>query len=52
MTNFIIILGKWFINILRSLNKPSDHNALLRLIKSKIGITILTKSINKIDPNQ
>ena len=48
--NFIIILGKWYINNVRTLNKTISFPPFLKLIKRKINEIILIKTTNNIDP--
>ena len=44
--NFIFILGKWFINNSRSLNKPINFKNFLR---TKINEKILSNAVNNMD---
>ena len=48
--NFIILLGKWYINNVRSLNKPLNFLNFLRLVKTKTDEIILIKTTNNVDP--
>ena len=48
--NFIIILGKWYINNERTSNKIISFPPFLKLIKSKINEIIFIKTTINIDP--
>ena len=48
--NFIIILGKWYINNVRTSNKIISFPPFLKLIKRKINQIIFIKTTNNIDP--
>ena len=48
--NFIILLGKWFINNSRTQNQQLTFKTFLRLLKKKIEEIILSKTINNVDP--
>ena len=48
--NFIILLGKWFINNARSQNQHLIFKTFLKFLKKKIEEIILCKTINNVDP--
>ena len=49
--NFMIILGKWFINNSRSLDIPINFQNNLAFLKTKIDQMILNKTIINVDPH-
>ena len=48
--NFIILLGKWYINNIRSLNKTWNFQNFLTFVKIKTDEIILIKTTNNVDP--
>ena len=48
--NFIILLGKLFINNSRTQNQQLIFKTFLRFLKKKIEEIILSKMINNVDP--
>ena len=48
--NFMIILGKWFINNSRTLNKPINFQNYIAFVKTKIDQIMLSKPTNNVDP--
>ena len=46
LPNFIIIIGKWYINKMRTQNQELKLNYFLKLLKNKIDMIIHNKTIN------
>ena len=49
--NFLILLGKWYINNVRTSNKIINFQAFLKLGKRKIDEIIFIKTMNDTHPN-
>ena len=49
--NFIIILGKWYINNVRTLNKEINMPSFLKFVKNKVDEIFFIKAINDIMHN-
>ena len=47
---FIIILGKWYINNVRTLNKEINMPFFLKFVKNKVDEIFFIKAINDIMP--
>ena len=49
LTNFLIIIGKWFLNSAKTQNKPYFFLDFINLIKDKIEILITISALNNED---
>ena len=50
--NFIILMGKWFINKSRTQDKVLNLHTFLKMLKNKIDMIIYNKTINNKDPDE
>ena len=47
--NFIILMGKWFINKRRTDEKPLNLNTFFKILKNKIDMIVYNKTKNNKD---
>ena len=50
--NFIILMGKWFINKSRTQDKVLNLHTFLKMLKTKIDMIIYNKTINNKEPDE